>query len=73
MSDDQITKELMRWKAMYFPKQMASRFLEQAQTGKYTPDIASLLIGIDTSKLNIAEASSVTDALANVPSMVGGC
>jgi len=73
MSDDEVLSAVMKWKPIYFPKQMIGRFLEQSQSGQYTPDIAAILYGVDTSSLNIADAGSVNEALANVPSMVGGC
>ncbi len=73
-SNDEILRELARWKGMYFPKQMIKKVSDQLQNGKYTPDIASIILGLDLPKY--AEASSsapLPSDIENLPSMVGGC
>lgn len=72
VTDEQIMQQVAKWKAMYFPKQMVARFLDESKTGQYTPDIASILLGVDTAKLNITGAD-LSKSLGNAPNMVGGC
>ncbi|MBI5151996.1 hypothetical protein HZA39_00515 [Candidatus Peregrinibacteria bacterium] len=45
-SDEEIMREMARWKALFFPKQMMKKYIKQAQKGSYTPDIAALLGGV---------------------------
>lgn len=71
-SDDQILNEVMRWKALTFPKQMMKRYVEQAETGKFTPDIAALLVGTKVSRGARKNAPSPLD-VKNLPDMAGGC
>lgn len=84
LSDDEIKKELMHWKGLFFPKQMIQRYVEETQTGQYTPDIAALLLDVDEKKLkemkeavaSQGSAQSSNGAAASIndlPSMVGGC
>lgn len=48
-SNDQILKELARWKGMFFPKQMIKKMTAQLQSGNYnTPDTASLINKLHT-------------------------
>lgn len=72
-SDEQITQQAMKWKALFFPKQMVSKFMEQSQTGKYTPDMAAILSGVDLSKLGNLKNADFGTALSSAPNMVGGC
>ena len=51
LSDDEIKLEVVKWKGLFFPKQMIQRYIEETQTGQYTPDIAALLPEIDDEKL----------------------
>ena len=71
-TDDQILRELARWKSLYFPKQMINKFTTQISSGSFTPDISALILDVDTSKLNIKNAPLPT-AIQDLPSMVGGC
>lgn len=73
-SDDQLLRELARWKGRYFPKQMMSKLAGEIQSGKYSPDSAALLLDVKLPKYsgasdNVPLSSSITD----LPSMVGGC
>ncbi len=71
LTDDQILRELARWKAMFFPKQMITKFMQEAQSGQFTPDIAALLLDVkDTAALNGIKSIPVPSSL---PNMVGGC
>ena len=72
-TDEQITQQIMKWKALFFPKQMVQKFMDQSATGKYTPDIAAILSGVDTSKLGNIKSADFGTALQNTPNMVGGC
>lgn len=71
-TDEQILNEVMKWKALTFPKQMMKRYAEQSGTGKYTPDISALLVGTKVSKSAKKNAPSPLDT-TNLPDMVGGC
>lgn len=84
LSDDEIKKEVVKWKGLFFPKQMIQRYIQETQAGQYTPDIASLLLDVDEKKLkgmkspvasqDNAKSSGNTAASVNdLPSMVGGC
>jgi len=84
MSDDEIKRELVKWKGLFFPKQMIQRYIQETQTGQYTPDIAALLLDVDEEKLKEMKSSVASDDSAsgssgvvsnieNLPSMVGGC
>lgn len=76
VNDDVVMREVAKWKALYFPKDMITKFMEQSKSGKYTPDMAALLSGMDkatvekfASNPNIPSPSEIKD----VPGMVGGC
>ncbi len=71
-TNDQVLRELARWKGRYFPKQMIKKTADQIKSGKYTPDIAALLLDIDVSKISNTSAPLPSD-IQNLPSMVGGC
>lgn len=74
MSNDEILRELARWKGIYFPKQMTKKMAEQLQNGNYTPDIASLLIGLDLPNYgNGGENAPLPSEIENLPGMIGGC
>lgn len=73
-SDDQILKELAKWKGMYFPKQMIKKVAGQLQSGNYTPDVSAIVLG---EKLpNYTEGGKdvpLPSEIENLPGMVGGC
>ena len=84
LSDDQIIQSLAEWKVMFFPKQMLQRYVQESQTGQYTPDIKALLLdsnlentkGVKTpvaSNNNQQSGSDVAATLNNLPNQVGGC
>ena len=83
LSDEEIMKEVVKWKGLFFPKQMIQRYMQEAQTGQYTPDIAALLLDVNEEKLNemkqaVATGSQqgsgdVAASISDLPSMVGGC
>jgi len=73
-TDDQILRELARWKGRYFPKQMVQKTMNQIQSGEYTPDIASLLLDVKLPKYGANDTKQPTSAdLESAPAMVGGC
>jgi hypothetical protein len=73
-SDDQILRELARWKGHYFPKQMVQKTMDQIQSGNYTPDIAALLLDVKLPKYGPNDTKAPTSAdLEKAPDMVGGC
>lgn len=75
-TDDEIIRELAKWKSLYFPKQMIQKFMEQMQTGEYTTDIASMVMGFDEKTIQaLGGDGSVTlpSEIENLPGMVGGC
>lgn len=84
LSDEEIMREMAKWKGLFFPKQMIKKYIQESQTGQYTPDIASLLLDVDESKIKEIKTSAsaqntqspASDTLANIqdlPDMVGGC
>ena len=82
LSNDEIMRELARWKSLFFPKQMIERYIQETQTGQYTPDIASLLLDVDEDKLEELKQTMVSQPesngntvsdIQNLPNMVGGC
>lgn len=73
-TDDQILRELAKWKGRYFPKQMIQKMTDQIQSGQYTPDIASLLLDVKLPKYGAGGSSApLPSDIKNLPSMVGGC
>ena len=62
---------------------MIQKYIQQAQAGQYTPDIAALLLDVDEEKLKEMKAAvasgSTQDSsepvadINNLPNMVGGC
>lgn len=73
-TDDELLRELAKWKGMYFPKQMIKRMAEQLQSGSYTPDTASLLLGLKLPDYGAgAIGAPLPSEIENLPSMVGGC
>ena len=73
-TDDQILRELARWKGRYFPKQMSKKMTEQLQSGQYTPDMAALLLDLEVPKYSGQSADApLPSAIKDAPGMVGGC
>lgn len=73
-TDDQILRELARWKGRYFPKQMVQKTMDQIQSGKYTPDIAALLLDVKLPKYGASDSKAPAPSdIQNAPAMVGGC
>lgn len=71
-TDEEILNEVIKWKALTFPKQMMKRYVEQEASGEYTPDISALLINTKVSRRAKKNAPSPLDT-SNLPSMAGGC
>ena len=71
-SNDEILRELARWKGIYFPKQMINKLSTQLQGSGFTPDTASLLIGVDLPNYGGGDVPLPSD-IKNLPSMVGDC
>lgn len=73
-TDDQILRELARWKGRYFPKQMVKKMTEQLQSGQYTPDMAALLLELEVPKYSGQSTDApLPSAIKDAPGMVGGC
>ena len=73
-SNDQILRELARWKGSYFPKQMIKKVGEQMQNGQFTPDVASLLLDLKLPKYSASSQSApLPSDIKDLPGMVGGC
>lgn len=73
-SDDEILRELARWKGHYFPKQMLDKTINEIKTGKYTPDVASLVLGLKLPKYDGNNTQPPTpSSIQSAPAMVGGC
>jgi len=60
-SDEQILRELAKWKGVYFPSAMVGKVTRELSTGNYSPDVKDLLSGIYTDKLK----KSIKDAPAS--------
>lgn len=84
LSDEEIMHSLAEWKVMFFPKQMLQKYIKEAQTGQYNPDIKALLLDADTSNIksittpsasnkNIESSSNTVASINDLPSQVGGC
>ena len=82
MTNDEIMREIAKWKSLFFPKQMIQKYIQETQSGQYTSDIASLLLDVDEKKLEelkqtmTSKNSGAEDASSNIqdlPNMVGGC
>jgi len=73
-SNDEMLRELARWKAMYFPKQMIQKLTTQLQGADFTPDAASLVLGVDLPDYGKGiKGAPLPSDINNLPSMVGGC
>lgn len=75
MTDDQLLREMARWKALFFPKQMIQKFETQRAAGQFsTADMAAIMMGIDTKALGMGtQATAAPTSVASLPNMVGGC
>lgn len=73
-SNDEILRELARWKGVYFPKQTIQKLTNQLQNGNFTPDTASLVLGLKLPNYGSGNQSApLPSEINNLPSMVGGC
>lgn len=73
-SNDEILRELARWKGLYFPKQMISKLSDQLQgTQDFTPDTASLILDIKLPNYGSGQEAPLPNEIKDLPSMVGGC
>lgn len=74
-SNDELLRELARWKAMYFPKQMIQKLTTQLQgAAAFTPDTASLILGVELPEYSEGSGEiPLPSELENLPGMVGGC
>ncbi|TAN32520.1 hypothetical protein EPN28_04720 [Patescibacteria group bacterium] len=74
MSNDEILRELARWKGMYFPKQMMQKMSGHLQSGSFTPDTAALIMGMKLPKYGQTNgAAPLPSEIKDMPGMVGGC
>jgi hypothetical protein len=73
-TNDEILREISRWKAMYFPKQMIQKLSGQLQGANFTPDTASLILDIDLPDYGQGDQKApLPSDITDLPSMVGGC
>ena len=73
-SDDEILRELARWKGMFFPKQMIQKMLAALQNGSFTPDTAALALGAELPSYGTRPKNApLPSEFQNLPGMVGGC
>ena len=73
-TNDQLLRELARWKSMYFPKQMIQKMASQLPGANFTPDTASLLLDVKLPNYGQGHKSApLPSDLNNLPNMVGGC
>ncbi|OGY47349.1 MAG: hypothetical protein A3J65_00350 [Candidatus Buchananbacteria bacterium RIFCSPHIGHO2_02_FULL_45_11b] len=73
-TNDEILRELARWKGMYFPKQMIQKLASQLQGADFTPDTAALVLGLNLPDYGQGSKTAPLPAdLKSLPNMVGGC
>lgn len=76
-SDEQILRELAKWKGVYFPSAMVGKVSKEISAGQYSPDVNALLVGIDTEKLKKSIKDAPTSPSNNnsqpLPGQQGGC
>lgn len=73
-TDDQILRELAKWKGMYFPKQMIKKVASQLQNGNYTPDVSAIILGVKLPDYGKGDKQApLPSEIENLPGMVGGC
>lgn len=74
-SDDELLREMARWKGMFFPRQMIAK-LSANLTGQsaFTPDTAALVLNVKLPRYGgTAAAAPSPTQIQNLPNMVGGC
>lgn len=73
-TDDQILRELAKWKGRWYPGPMVQKMTDQLQSGQYTPDIAALLLDVKLPKYGAnSHSAPVPSDIKNLPGQVGGC
>lgn len=73
-SDDEVLRELARWKGLFFPKQMIQKMALSLQNGSFTPDTAALALEADLPSYGKGGKNApLPSELQNLPGMVGGC
>ncbi len=73
-SDDEILRELARWKGMFFPKQMIEKMIVALQNSSFAPDTAALALGIELPSYGTQPKNApLPSEFQNLPGMVGGC
>ncbi|MBI5729385.1 MAG: hypothetical protein HY983_04085 [Candidatus Magasanikbacteria bacterium] len=72
-TDDQILRELARWKGSYFPKAMVDKISQQLGSSQYTPDIAALLLDMKVPKYSGNSQGAPLPSDIKLPGQVGGC
>lgn len=72
-TDDEILRELARWKGVYFPKQMMGKLIREIESGNYSPDIKAAISGIELPSYDFKDKKNNDRDMENVPDMVGGC
>lgn len=73
-TDDEMLRELARWKGMFYPKQTIQKITSQLQGANFTPDVASLVLGMKLPDYGQGSKSApVPSDIKNLPNMVGGC
>jgi len=72
-TDDYILRELARWKGLFFPKQMMTKYIQENQAGQFSPDIAALMLDFEGARAGGQGGQIVPANLQNLPDMVGGC
>lgn len=74
-TNDELLRELARWKGMFFPKQMIKKLSMQLQgSEEFTPDTASLLLNVKLPEYGQGSGEApLPSEIKDLPSMVGGC
>ncbi|MBS3119906.1 hypothetical protein J4475_03720 [Candidatus Woesearchaeota archaeon] len=73
-TDDYILRELARWKGLFFPKQMMTKYIQENQAGQFSPDIAALMLDFEGARAGGGQGGQIVPAnLQDLPDMVGGC
>lgn len=76
-TDDEILRELARWKGVYFPRQMVDKVTRELNSGSYSADVSALLSNVDKDKLKQsikdAPVSPSNNGEKNLPGQQGGC
>lgn len=70
-NDDEILRELARWKSVYFPREMIGKLIRQIESRAYSADINALLMGIQLPQYD--SKNNDKKNIENIPDMVGGC